>query len=560
MIVGVMLLLSALLMLFQNHWLDIPQRYEKTPLDSGWEYTERGISRGLISLSRTELPDVREGDTYEIERVLPDTHLPTPAIMITAKQAILEISLDGEEIYRYGRDLHGEGRMLKRGFFIVPIPEDYGGKKLFIRYTATEQDAFSKLGPITLGNGRELWESFLNDRRLPVLLGGFFLIYSLFQLLWVPYLFFNRRDAFLSTLFGALITMVLGLYLFGNYDLWEVFGSYSSGSTVAEYATMYSMPALFSAYLGTLLKERARERAFTIALVDLVMLVAVLALHAGGRVHLTSFVQLFYVVALAEGLMFFRTFRKKLLEIRRARMEALETITDYAVFLGFFIFILMAFVDVIRYILTGLGVHLLFEGIPYMMFGSVCFTMTLTAQFFLHAISHLRADVTRGQLEQRAYRDPLTGLSNRIRCEQKMMELRMEDPFVIISFDLDGLKTVNDSLGHAEGDRMLEGFADALNKCFAGMTLTGRMGGDEFLVILTGSECVVTEAKLKELEHILFDMNLEEPYFHYSVSYGYASNTETHFGNHVRDIYMLADRRMYDMKRKRKQEKEADDV
>ena len=104
---------------------------------------------------------------------------------------------------------------------------------------------------------------------------------------------------------------------------------------------------------------------------------------------------------------------------------------------------------------------------------------------------------------------------------------------------------------------MLKGFANALKQCFEGMTLTGRMGGDEFLVILTGAECAVTDAKLRELERALFNLNLEEPYFHYSASYGYASNTETHFGRHVRDIYMLADRRMYDMKRKKKQDKEA---
>ena len=107
-------------------------------------------------------------------------------------------------------------------------------------------------------------------------------------------------------------------------------------------------------------------------------------------------------------------------------------------------------------------------------------------------------------------------------------------------------------------DRMLQGFANVLKKVFGSMTLVGRMGGDEFLVIMTGEQCAILTAKLNELERELFDLNLDERKFSYSVSYGYATNQETHYGRRVRDIYMLADRRMYDMKRRRKQEKAAE--
>ena len=54
-------------------------------------------------------------------------------------------------------------------------------------------------------------------------------------------------------------------------------------------------------------------------------------------------------------------------------------------------------------------------------------------------------------------------------------------------FDLNNFKKINDNFGHAEGDRVLRAFAEALLHIFRGSDVIGRIGGDEFVVLLTNA-------------------------------------------------------------------------
>lgn len=86
-----------------------------------------------------------------------------------------------------------------------------------------------------------------------------------------------------------------------------------------------------------------------------------------------------------------------------------------------------------------------------------------------------------------AARDPMTGLLNRRGLETALKNLQASQyPLTVCMFDLDNLKTINDTLGHAAGDRVICGFSDFLRQK-AGDSIVCRYGGDEFLTILTRS-------------------------------------------------------------------------
>lgn len=87
-----------------------------------------------------------------------------------------------------------------------------------------------------------------------------------------------------------------------------------------------------------------------------------------------------------------------------------------------------------------------------------------------------------------AEHDQITGLFNRrvvqARIAEKLAEPRAQrDPFVVIYFDLDGFKKINDSLGHNVGDKALAVAAERLQACCGPDVLLGRMGGDEFVAV-----------------------------------------------------------------------------
>ncbi len=106
----------------------------------------------------------------------------------------------------------------------------------------------------------------------------------------------------------------------------------------------------------------------------------------------------------------------------------------------------------------------------------------------LREIADLRA--LEEQLKHAAYRDPLTGLSNRVALLDRVQLASLTEPSdelsAVLFVDLDEFKLVNDSLGHAVGDALLVAVADRLRACMRPDDVLARLGGDEFAALLRG--------------------------------------------------------------------------
>ena len=96
------------------------------------------------------------------------------------------------------------------------------------------------------------------------------------------------------------------------------------------------------------------------------------------------------------------------------------------------------------------------------------------------------------KLEQLAYRDSLTGLGNRRFLHSELddkynLALTTHTRLLCIALDVDNFKQVNDQLGHAAGDELLQSLADLIKSGFREDDITARQGGDEFVIILAGA-------------------------------------------------------------------------
>jgi diguanylate cyclase (GGDEF)-like protein len=92
-----------------------------------------------------------------------------------------------------------------------------------------------------------------------------------------------------------------------------------------------------------------------------------------------------------------------------------------------------------------------------------------------------------GQLQFQAFHDPLTGLANRALFRDRLdhaLEQRRDEAISVLFVDLDDFKTVNDSLGHDVGDRLLASVGERLRACVRLGDTVARIGGDEFAILI----------------------------------------------------------------------------
>jgi diguanylate cyclase (GGDEF)-like protein len=97
------------------------------------------------------------------------------------------------------------------------------------------------------------------------------------------------------------------------------------------------------------------------------------------------------------------------------------------------------------------------------------------------------------QMTHSAHHDFLTGLPNRMLLNDRIGQAialapRRKKKLALLFLDLDGFKQINDSLGHAAGDKLLQSIAKRLVDCVRGADTVSRQGGDEFVVLLSDVE------------------------------------------------------------------------
>jgi len=112
--------------------------------------------------------------------------------------------------------------------------------------------------------------------------------------------------------------------------------------------------------------------------------------------------------------------------------------------------------------------------------------------------SHHRLEVAQDVLRLLADRDPLTGSINRRALRDIFNEVQTSGAMLLF-FDLDGFKQINDEHGHAAGDDCLRIFANALTESFRPDDKVVRYGGDEFLVIARGLDAEAARTRIEDL-------------------------------------------------------------
>lgn len=153
------------------------------------------------------------------------------------------------------------------------------------------------------------------------------------------------------------------------------------------------------------------------------------------------------------------------------------------------------------------------------------------------------------KLLKMATTDPLTGLANRIRLDQKLLEChqsfqRTERSFVVIIIDLDYFKRVNDSFGHLVGDKTLVILAKLLSDNIRTTDTIGRWGGEEFMIICPETSIEGGELLAQKIKTVIEEYTFPDV-IRMTCSFGISESRQN---DRIEEIVGRADRALYRVK------------
>ena len=528
-----------------------PMHYGCVQLDNGWTISRDGKTKEIESIRNATLALTKNGDSLILKRRLPRSDIFPATIFFHTILSSVDVYLDDELIYTFGGNYLSSGKMLPKMENFVALPDYYPDKELRIIITAREDDAFSGLTPIYFGNYNDIKNRILQNNRFSMIIGIYLCHLGFMLMILSPFLAFAENHDY-SILFSALTSLALGVYILCYYDIFWYLSDNPYFYTIVEYIVLFMIPEVILGFVITSGNTNFNKILTGVFCMNLSALVIVMILHLTNAVHICNFVTAFHLISVLEGIALIASLIISAVMAGRSDKSLQSMVTStHILVLGLVIFLACSVIDIIKFnVLKYSQAGEINAHIGLMTVGALFFIMCLLLNYFFHCIEYSNESTVRIQLEGIAYTDALTGLSNRAHCEQ--MLARLKGDYTIISLDLDYLKYTNDNYGHDKGDQLISGFGDILKNSFTDASLVGRMGGDEFIVILPFVDTERTERDLNGFSDLLSYRNTLDTSLRYSASWGYASSNEAEPGSSLKaqNIYLLADNRMYTMKNK----------
>ncbi len=525
-------------------------------LNDCWTLEREGQKTANIDISAEDIGVIKDKEVVRLSHILKDIGLDNPCLSFYSTHVLVNVYFDGQLYYSYGGDYQSNDNSIPKKHHYLPLGNDYDGKLLTLEFIGGHNTTFSGLSYVYLGTRAGILTAQLSDSWLAILTGLFLFTLAILLIILSPYLFLYHNND-LRIFFSGLISLMLAIYILAFYGIFDIFINNSLLNTVLEYAALYNIPTTVMGYLMSGFTGKTRKIFFGIFLFDICLFLSSIILHFSHIARFSDFTFVIHIAAGAEGIFAVYIIIKNYIDNKK-ELSQHSIASDNIFIAGLIIFILLSTIDIIRYNLLRYVSDIAHSRTSLMgsTIGSLIFVTFLLLSYFFYNISSTNIDSLQSRIMNLAYTDALTGLSNRARCEQ-MLEMLTEEhgTYAIVSLDLNYLKKVNDSLGHHEGDRLLTGFATILTDCFWDANLVGRMGGDEFIVILMEDRIVNLTKRIHDLYNMINEWNIKEQRFKYSAAYGYAYSSEVPNGS-AKEVYMLADGRMYEMKREQHEHEE----
>lgn len=536
------LLMAAGLLYFFNAIRNNSLSENVISLDEEWTVSVNGDSKENCSLQTFKLPALLNvGDSIKISKTITTRLNFSEALRFRVFLSTVEVKVNGKSIYSYGQDNFKEQKLVGSGYHFIPLPVNVSRQRVEITFVAAEEAAFTNIPAIELLPASEAVPDFYARHAFEVLIGFFLVVLGACLIVVSLVAFGVNKNYYRLVLIGGM-SFLIGFWTLCNTKTLQIFSSNLAVNTILEYITLYLAPILFALLILDMRKELAHWKQVSLRIIivlDAVFCVTATILQATNLLHYPATLTEFHIFA-------FLCFA--FLVLSGTLFDRSANISEKIFASGIVIFALFGLVDLIRF---NLQKYVLAENIymedTWLPMGAFAFVVILLVSYLVYLYNIIMTETEKEVLTTLAFKDSLTGLYNRAMCEKIFDDLNENKKvYTIISIDVNGLKQVNDSLGHAVGDSLLLVFSKVLTESFENVGSCIRMGGDEFVVVIEEEKMPFVAdaiARLVELENSTFvttDVCL-------SASYGIAASNEAPTKT-ADAVYRIADERMYKMK------------
>lgn len=497
-----------------------------------------------VALHDFIFPSTSKGDVIKMSCSIPGNKtINNPILRLYFIHSVVEVKYNDTIYYEYGKELKKENKLLGYGYHYVHIPTDYQNGKLEVILQVTEDDAFSSLTPPEICNNDVVQRDFIIQNRIPFAINIFLIVFGILLLL-VSLIFCMKYKQFMKLICVGGFSVGIGLWSLCNYDLTMMFTYNLQLKTYMEYASFYIAPIFVLMYFWGdtfLTRYKVISVAYHILVViQIIFTVTAFFLQLTGILHFPAMLRIQHcillVICVGVILLTVHDLIKKQLSNR-------------FLILGMTAMLVIGLCDIIHFIVVKYWA--ISEDIHYtsiICIGTMIFVLSQLVEFGAGITNILLQGARAELLEQMAYVDAMTGLANRRRCEEIWDSLDDEQAnYGIFSFDLNFLKKVNDTKGHAKGDVLIKMMAQVLQNVFDSVGEVGRIGGDEYVVFIRDMKGIDIQELIMCLKEEIKQTNFENPEMNLSASYGFCSH-EQYPDLDSRHIYRKADVLMYEMK------------
>lgn len=518
-----------------------------TDLDNLWNITINDELYSNISLKDFRFNTVSKGDIILMQRQLPDSwQFVESALRIRIKQAALEVFIDGQLIYEYGYNRYREGKTVGTGYQFIDFPDSYKGKTLVIKLLVTEDNVFSKIGPVRIYNWKDAYRTVITENRIPLFLGCFLLVFGLVTgVITIIMLAVSTR--FLKIFCVSMFSICMGLWTLCYYDIVLVFSIPLYAISLLEYVSLYLLPIPMTVYMYndvlSLENKFLKALYWPLLTIQVIFIAIAMVLHTADILHLAATLQYMHIIIVCSLVYFSMVliFNLKTNKIKNKFFLA-----------GMFFIIICIAYDLAGYCMNRYTGYNPFSLKGVSSIGVTVFVFILIIAFYIDITKKALQETERNLLLKNAYTDDLTQLNNRRYCKEYMHKINKDKlpGYTVFCFDLNNLKIMNDTYGHARGDTLIKSAASVILQTFGSYGAVARMGGDEFAAVLEISDEEKIQTLLTKLNENIDKKNKEIPGLGMSMAYGYACGKNN--GNDIEKLYQAADNRMYEHKEQMK--------